>query len=161
MKKASKIHFREEFPLSSSLNMVVYWTDMGGDKVLTVLYAGGGLYDYYDVPASVADHLRNNVADHLRNKTPDFSPGKFVSANVKGMYRYAAVTALPELASEEEMAMARSQMTVEGGALGVKDLLESAVEALASDYVPGRETALVKTKIEEALLWLTKAEVKP
>lgn len=154
MKKAAEIHFSEDFSgRSSTLNAAVYWTDQGGNKVLTVVFKGGQPYEYYDVPAT--------VADHLTVKTPDFSPGKFVAANIKGMYRYAAVNYMPVLATADEVEAHNMSQVVTSGSPGVKEILESSLEALAADYLPGREASLVKTKIEEALLWLTKVELKP
>jgi hypothetical protein len=49
-------------------------------RTLRVEFRNGGTYDYYDVPQSEFDGLRN-AASH----------GEYLARNIKGRYRYARV----------------------------------------------------------------------
>ena len=48
------------------------------DQVLTVEFNSGSRYNYYDVPESIYEEIKN--AD---------SKGKYLNAQIKGVYRYA------------------------------------------------------------------------
>lgn len=49
-------------------------------KVLTIEFKNGSRYEYYDLPTHVFQHMRGAA-----------SKGQFLSANIKGRYRYARV----------------------------------------------------------------------
>lgn len=49
-------------------------------KTLTVQFIGGGIYDYFDVPKTVAKDLFNAP-----------SIGKFLAKRIKGVYQYLRV----------------------------------------------------------------------
>lgn len=49
-------------------------------QVLTVEFKQGGRYNYYDVPETVFEQMRNAP-----------SKGQFLAQNIKGRYRYARV----------------------------------------------------------------------
>jgi hypothetical protein len=49
-------------------------------KVLTIEFKNGSRYEYYDLPANVFQQMKAAA-----------SKGQFLSANIKGHYRYARV----------------------------------------------------------------------
>lgn len=49
-------------------------------KALTVEFKNGSRYEYYDLPANVFQQMKAAA-----------SKGQFLSANIKGRYRYARV----------------------------------------------------------------------
>lgn len=62
---------------SSTIARIAYDEDR---RVLAVEFKNGSRYEYYDLPANVFHQMRGEV-----------SKGRFLSANIKGRYRYARV----------------------------------------------------------------------
>ncbi|MFQ9516420.1 MAG: KTSC domain-containing protein [Eubacterium sp.] len=60
---------------SSNLSAVGY-----DGSTLRISFHSGGVYDYYNVPASVYENLMNAP-----------SKGKYHAYNIKGVYRYSRV----------------------------------------------------------------------
>lgn len=49
-------------------------------QILEIMFLNGGAYEYYDVPAHVADAFERAV-----------SKGSFLAAEIKGRYRYSRI----------------------------------------------------------------------
>lgn len=62
-------------PESSNITRFAYDESM---RVLKVEFKNGGVYDYFDVPESVFEAMRNAP-----------SKGQFLAQQIKGIYRYA------------------------------------------------------------------------
>ena len=64
-------------PESSNIGRFAYKKDR---KTLTVEFKNGGVYEYFDVPESIYNGMKNAP-----------SKGQFLAQQIKGSYRYARV----------------------------------------------------------------------
>lgn len=127
----------KSFPDSTNLASAEY--NFGGpNQDLLVTFKNGGRYVYSDVPANVAQELMD--AD---------SPGAYLAANIKGFYLFTELT-------DSAPAVAGAPKDVTDN---VQALLEAALKATAK-LPECRARALVSTKIDEAILWLTRVPKK-
>ncbi|ESX80681.1 MULTISPECIES: KTSC domain-containing protein [unclassified Mesorhizobium] len=70
--------FRDFAPFTSSSIQALRYDE--GTQVLQVLFNNGGVYEYYGVPARMAEEFERSE-----------SKGVFLAANLKGHYRYSRV----------------------------------------------------------------------
>jgi hypothetical protein len=121
----------KEFPESSN---VVSAEHNGNDLLVT--FRDGRRYTYSDVPVDVAQQLFNAP-----------SPGGFLAANIKGFYLFT------ELVADQPVPAGKDVTN------NTQALLEAALKA-SSSLPECRARAIVATKIDEALLWLTRVPKK-
>lgn len=128
----------KEFPDSTNLARAEH---NGTDLLVT--FKNGGRYSYSDVPAHVAQELFD--AD---------SPGAYLAANIKGFYLFTELVGDQPAAVEGPAASGAKDVTD-----NVQALLDAALKATAK-LPECRARALVSTKIDEAILWLTRVPKK-
>jgi len=126
----------KSFDNSSNLESADYHPEK---EELTVAFRNGGVYTYYDVMPAIAAELMAAS-----------SPGTYLSQNVKGQYRYAAT-------EPAEDGGVKGEGGRTGGETALKELIEQAL-VRAEKLPQSRAKALVATKLDEALLWLTRAK---